>query len=111
MITIEPTKTIQLTEDTLVEVANCSDAVKQLVVYLDDWRQKEVDLTSDLLRTRAALNDLRNSLIQQFQAELQEAEQEVIDNAPPAELVVHPEDAAIAEVAKSKKPKKKDKTL
>lgn len=70
MIQIEKTQTIQV-DDVLLDVANCSDQIKQLVVYLDDWRQKEVDLTSELLLVRAGLNDLRNSMIQQLQNEAQ----------------------------------------
>ena len=68
MIQVEKTQTIQI-DDSLIEVANCSDQIKQLVVYLDDWRQQEVDATSKLLLCRAALNDLRNSMIQQLQKE------------------------------------------
>lgn len=57
-------KTITLThEDKVYDVEHMSDEVKSLVVYIDEWRQKEQDLTGELIMVRAALRDIQNNLI------------------------------------------------
>lgn len=65
---IQPTTTITI-DDATFEVANMNANIQQMVQYLDDWRQKEADCTSDLLMVRGALRDLQNTLLQAIQAE------------------------------------------
>ena len=78
MNSITPTLTIQL-DNKVVLVSNSSAEVQKLVQYLDDWRQKEADVTSELLMIKSAIRDLQNVLTTQINADnanaaLQEAE-------------------------------------
>lgn len=72
MAKITPTSTIAL-DDVTFEVDRMSDNVKQMVSLFDDWRQREADLTSDLLMVRAALKDLQNTLFTTITEERQSA--------------------------------------
>ena len=69
---VEKTLTVTIDETSYV-VANMSEPVKQLISYMDDWRQKEADTTSDLLMVRSALRDIQNSLMTTINAEKQAA--------------------------------------
>lgn len=88
MTPVQPTLTITI-EDVSYDVANMSDQVRQMVSYMDDWRQKEVDLSSELLMARSALRDIQNTMlatIRQEQeakaAEQKAAEQAAVELAP-----------------------------
>lgn len=59
---IQNTLTITI-DDAVYDVASTSDEVKNLVMYMDEWRQNEADLTSDLLKTRAAIQHIQNELL------------------------------------------------
>ena len=50
-------------------VADLSPELKQMVSYLNDWRQQEADQVSALLLTRAALETMQNKILQQLQTE------------------------------------------
>ncbi len=80
---VQQTLTITI-DDSVFEVANMSPEVQSAVMYMDEWRQKEADLTSKLLMVRAALNDVQNTLLKTIQAEQQAANQvtEVVEPAP-----------------------------
>jgi hypothetical protein len=71
---VQPTLTIQL-DDATYEVAKMSEQVQQLVGFFDDWRQKEADLSSDLLMVRSALRDAQTALVQMLKQEREEAMQ------------------------------------
>jgi hypothetical protein len=73
MITIQPTETITI-DDKTYAVAEQSDEIRQMVQYLDDWREQEAAEVSALLKTRSALKELQQSLLLQFQVEAQPAE-------------------------------------
>ena len=63
-------KTVTITiDDATFEVASMSAEIQQLVVYLDEWRQEEADQTSALLKTRAALHDIQNTMLSTIQQE------------------------------------------
>lgn len=66
---VQPTTTITF-DDQSFEVAKMSNDVQQMVQYLDAWRQKELDLSSDLLMVRGALRDLQNALSTTVQEEI-----------------------------------------
>lgn len=72
MTQVQQTTTITI-DDAVYEVANMSANVQQMVQYLDDWRQREVDTTSELLMIRGALRDLQNTLLAAIQTEQAEA--------------------------------------
>ena len=82
---VQQTLTITI-DDTIFEVANMSPEVQSAVMYMDEWRQKEADLTSKLLMVRAALNDVQNTLLKTIQAEAAAANQvtEVAEPTPTA---------------------------
>lgn len=75
MITVQQTTSITV-DDKTYEVAELGANIQQTVQYLDDWRQREVDATSELLLIRAALRDIQNTLLAAIQAEqVEKAEQ------------------------------------
>lgn len=84
MTPIQPTVTITVDGENY-EVANMSNEVQQMVQYLDTWRQEEANQASDLLKTRAALRDLQNTLLQQIQNEKKAEEEAASEEAPVAE--------------------------
>lgn len=65
---VQPTTTITI-DDTVFEVVNMSANVQQMVQYLDDWRQREADTTSELLMIRGALRDIQNTLLAAIQGD------------------------------------------
>lgn len=73
MAQLQPTTTITIDDQTF-NVADLSTEVQQLTAYLDDWRQDEQDQASELLKTRAALRDIQNTLLQQIQEDLKDKE-------------------------------------
>ena len=79
---VQPTLTITI-DNNVFEVANMSPEVQSAVMYMDEWRQKEADVTSKLLMVRAALNDVQNTLLKTIQAEAAAANQ-VTEVAEPA---------------------------
>lgn len=68
---VQPTTTITLDGQNF-DVSKLSAEIQQMVMYLDDWRQREVDTTSELLLVRGALRDLQGSLSQAIQQEIKE---------------------------------------
>jgi hypothetical protein len=76
---IQATTSITVDGETYT-VSSMSNEVKQMVQYLDDWRQDEVDQASQLLKTRAGLKDLQNTLLQQIQKENAEAAEAAIES-------------------------------
>jgi hypothetical protein len=69
---VQPTTIINV-DDTAFDVAKMSPEVQQMIAYYDDWRQREVDLTSDLLMARNALKSIQGELLEKIQAERAEA--------------------------------------
>lgn len=69
---VQPTQTIAI-DNSMYEVSKMSPNVQQMVVFLDEWRQKEVDVNSELLMIRGALRDLQNTLLQTIQRDRAEA--------------------------------------
>ena len=82
MPTVQKTQTITIDQQ-VFEVANMSAEVQNAVMYMDEWRQKEADLTSELLLVRAALNDVQNTLLKTIQTE-QASAQEATTEEPAA---------------------------
>lgn len=91
MTQVQQTTTITI-DDTVYEVASMGANIQQMVQYLDDWRQREVDTTSELLMVRGALRDIQNTLLAAIQAE--QAEVAAGDLAAPAEAVDTPAEPA-----------------
>lgn len=83
MTQVQQTTTITI-DDAVYEVASMGANIQQMVQYLDDWRQREVDTTSELLMIRGALRDIQNTLLAAIQAE-QADDVETADEATPAE--------------------------
>lgn len=73
-------ETLTLTVDGVqYNVAEQSDEIKQMVVYLDEWRQDEADEATMLIKTRAAIRDLQNTIVQQLQKEKTKANEAASD--------------------------------
>ncbi len=70
---VSPTTTITI-DDLILNVNEQSVEIQQMVAYLDDWRQDEANQASQLVKTRAALKNLQNSILQQLQQEQKELE-------------------------------------
>lgn len=85
MVQVQPTTTISI-DDTTLNVADMTPEIQQMVQYLDDWRQKEADTTSELLMARGALRDIQSTLLQAIQAAQTPAAE--TDTAEPAEQPV-----------------------
>lgn len=66
---VQQTLTITI-DDRIFEVANMSQEVQNAVMYMDEWRQEEADLTSKLLMVRGAINDVKNTLLKTIQDEI-----------------------------------------
>lgn len=71
---INKTTTITLGEDAnaTFDVSKMSNQVQQMVMYMDEWRQKEQDLVSDILMVRAALKEIQTSLRDAIETEQKE---------------------------------------
>lgn len=91
-----PTTTVNI-DDAVFEVASMSQTIQSMIQYLDDWRQKEADLTSDLLMVRGALKELQNQLLVQIQE----------DRVAAAAAVVEVNDEQVVEVPQPKKAARK----
>lgn len=84
MPTIQPTTTITI-DTTVFDVASMSAEVQQMIGYLDDWRQREVDTTSELLMIRGALRDIQNTILTAIQSDQAAAGEALTpDDTPPA---------------------------
>ncbi len=66
---IVQTEIITLDDGVDLRVDNQSPAIQQMIEYLDEWRQDEADLSSQLIKTRAAINDIQSSILAALQAE------------------------------------------
>lgn len=82
MQSVQPTTSITIDGETFA-VADLSAEVQQLVQYLDQWRQDEVEQSSELLKTRSALRDLQNVLLQQLQKDKDAAAEEAATDDVP----------------------------
>jgi len=71
-----------------------SDNVKRLVSFFNDWNQKELDLTSDLLMVQSAKSHLSQQIIFQVRNEKQKAEE-----AATAPAAVNPTPPGVEESA------------
>ena len=103
-----PTTTVNI-DDAVFEVASMSPNVQSMIQYLDSWRQKEADLTSDLLMVRGALKDLQNQLLVQIQEEraTAAAEAESVSDDPVTEYVEQPAYEDVPVKKATRKPAKK----
>lgn len=81
-INVQQTLTITV-DDQVFQVADMSEEIKQMVVYLDDWRQHEADQTSELLKTRAALRDIQNMILNQIQKDQAEQTENTTEDPEP----------------------------
>lgn len=78
---VQQTVTISI-DDKTFEVASMTQEVKDIVTYMDEWRQKEADLASELLMVRAAIHDIQNTLLETIQGKSKATEEAVPDEKP-----------------------------
>jgi cell division protein ZapA (FtsZ GTPase activity inhibitor) len=82
---VQPTLTITIDNQSF-EVATMSEQVRQMITYMDDWRQKESDLSSELLMSRSALRDIQNTLLTTIRQEQEAAAKASADAAAPVDV-------------------------
>lgn len=70
---VQTTTTINV-DDNAYEVAKMSPEIQQMIAYMDEWRQEEVDVSSKLLMVRGALRDIQNAIAATVRDERAEAE-------------------------------------
>lgn len=66
---IQETLTVTFDDNTYT-VADMSDNVKQMIALMDEWRQRDADLTSEVLMVRAAVRDVQNTLLATIREEM-----------------------------------------
>lgn len=79
MTKIQETLSVTIDEQTY-NVADLSQNTQQLIRMMDSWRQKDADLTDDLLMVRAALRDIQNTLLTTIKDEVAQQAQEPAAN-------------------------------
>lgn len=67
MIKVETTTQLSI-DDVVYAVDECSAEVQQLVGFMDDWRQREIDTQSELVLVRAAIRDVQNNIVNLIKA-------------------------------------------
>lgn len=73
-MTIPVQKTLTITvDDGVYTVEKMSSHIKETVVLMDAWRQREVDASVELSMVRAALRDIQNQLLVMIRKEREEA--------------------------------------
>lgn len=78
---VEQTTVINV-DDKTYQVSEMSAEIQQMVKYFDDWRERELNATSELLLIRGGLRDLQNSLLEAIQKEVAPAAAEPAPTAP-----------------------------
>ncbi len=73
MAQVQKTTTVTIDEQSF-EVSSLSENVQQMIALMDEWRQRDADLTGDLLMVRAAIRDIQNTLLSTIKAETSPAE-------------------------------------
>lgn len=73
MAQVQKTTTVTIDEQSF-EVSSLSENVQQMIALMDEWRQRDADLTGDLLMVRAAIRDIQNTLLSTIKAETTPAE-------------------------------------
>ncbi len=64
---VEETKVVTIDDQTLA-VDTLPDNVQQLVAFYDDWKQREVDLRSELMAMQAAMRTMQQQIAQAVKA-------------------------------------------
>ncbi len=60
---VEETKVVTIDDQTLA-VDTLPDNVQQLVAFYDDWKQREMDLRSELMAMQAAMRTMQQQIAQ-----------------------------------------------
>lgn len=66
------TKTINV-DNVVYAVEKMSPQLQQMITMMDEWRQKDADLTVELTMVKAALRDIQNSIYVTINQEREEA--------------------------------------
>jgi hypothetical protein len=69
---VQATTTITV-DGAVFSVEKMSPQIKQLVMFMDEWRQKDVDLSIDVAMVKAALRDIQNNIYVAINKEKEEA--------------------------------------
>ena len=69
---VQETTTITV-DNAVFAVEKMSPSLKQMVMFMDEWRQKDVDLSVELAMVKAALRDIQNNIYVAIKKEREEA--------------------------------------
>lgn len=69
---VQQTTTITV-DNTAFAVDKMSPNLQQMIVFMDEWRQKDVDLTVEISMVKAALRDIQNSIYVAIKKEREDA--------------------------------------
>ncbi len=109
LLTAQPTTTLTF-GDAVFEVSRMTPEIQQMVAYFDAWRQKEIDLQSELLQVRGGLEHLKGQLVAAIQKERDDAvkKAEAMGVVPPAaEPAAQPEVEEVTPAAPASRRKRK----
>ena len=72
-------------DGTVFAVESMKDEVKNLVHLMDEWRQRDADLLSDITMVRSALRDVQNNIYVAIKKQMEEAAK--TDPAPQGQVL------------------------
>lgn len=80
---VQPTLSVSF-DDKTVDVSSLSENTQHMIALLDEWRQKESDITNDLVMVRSAMRDLQNNLLAAVQKDTAPKDEEAAVAEAPA---------------------------
>jgi hypothetical protein len=91
---VQETTTITV-DNAVFAVEKMSPSLKQMVMFMDEWRQKDVDLSVELAMVKAALRDIQNNIYVAIKKEREDA----LAKAKAMGLIADPVEAPAPEAA------------
>lgn len=71
-IAVQKTTTVTV-DETLYSVEKMSQNIRDTITFMDEWRQREMDLNVELTMVRSAIRDIQNQLLITIRKEREEA--------------------------------------
>ena len=90
---VKKTSTLTI-DDAVCIVEQMSPSVQQMIGLMDEWRQRDADMSTDMAMIKAALRDIQNTIYLTVRKERDDAAKAVAANAAAAAQSV--QDAEVA---------------
>lgn len=71
---VQPTTTITI-DGAVFAVDSMSNNVKEMIALMDEWRQRDADLVTEIAMVRGALRDIQNNIYVAINKQREEAAQ------------------------------------